>query len=28
MIEIFAGYNSLVQGKGPVLRGGNIQRHG
>lgn len=28
MIEISAGYNSLSEGKGPILRGGNIQRHG
>jgi len=28
MIEITAGYNSLSEGKGPVLKGGNIQRHG
>lgn len=28
MIEVSAGYNSLVEGKGPILKGGNIQRHG
>jgi hypothetical protein len=28
MIEVSAGYSSLGEGKGPVLKGGNIQRHG
>ena len=28
MIEVAVGYNSLSEGKGPILRGGNIQRHG
>ena len=28
MIEVSVGYNSLSEGKGPILRGGNIQRHG
>jgi hypothetical protein len=28
MIEVSTGYNSLTEGKGPILRGGNIQRHG
>jgi len=28
MIEVASGYNSLSEGKGPILRGGNIQRHG
>jgi len=28
MIEVAAGYSSQSEGKGPILRGGNIQRHG